>query len=472
MVDESDPGPGEMSSVTYVWGFRLKKPLPHSATNGKAYLKRLGRTFWSAPRVGRANVDKASTWAGLAATTISNLIISACTTSITHQKLGQTDVQTEPGFSYYLPRQRYTVTITYELTRCSSSEDFTVSQSATIVEENEADPVEYYLLTYETIDSSLKTSKFQATTYPNKTLKTVGVTIEDKSAAVIKSATSTAISVAKMILGMPPALREADCNQKTVKALKAVEDAEAKIMDPTVESDARTAAAEAIAHAKNQLRIVHVQRMIPTWSSVGSPISVTLSSDQLAKWFEPNLPAGITELDRMQGGEVATEIVVRPKMIEPPSPRIARAGQGVIYRDPMPTTVKVCRETCAGQADHVLTELATQVSQLGRYMTVTLENDGFDNNNVALNFTPNGALEDMTFDKESSLEEFAASLSDTATQVQGFAELRRKQLEAVEAAEKAAPLNAIEAETALLNAKANRIEAENRLRALGGDPTN
>jgi hypothetical protein len=180
---------------------------------------------------------------------------------------------------------------------------------------------------------------------------------------------------------------------------------------------------------------------------------------------------GVTELAETPAN-VTTEIVIEPKMSRPPSPNVARAGEGVVYRDPMPTIVRVCRQSCAARTNRVLSELDTQVTQLGRYMVVTLNNRGFDKNNIALDFAPNGALGDMTFGKESSLERFATSLSETATQVQGFAELRRKQIEAEEAAERAAPLNAIQAETELLKAKADRIEAENRLRALGGGPNN
>ena len=103
---------------------------------------------------------------------------------------------------------------------------------------------------------------------------------------------------------------------------------------------------------------------------------------------------------------------------------------------------------------------------------LTSVNSGFDKNNVALTFASNGALESMIFGTESKLERLTGSLADTATQAQAFLEKRQKQLEAEKAAKKSATLNAIKAETELLSAKSAKIEAENKLRALGGEPSN
>lgn len=403
-----------------------------------------------------------------------------CTTSITHQKIKSVDELKKPGYSYFLPQQKFIAFITYELMRCpndpnlsnSANMDFEIYQTATLLEETEADIDEHYLLTYESLNAVLKTSKFEAEIYPNQTIKSVGITIEDKTAAVIKNVTGTAISVAKMIMGIPPGRltpEQRPCNEKTYQALKTVREGQIKVMDPNVDSERRAAVGETITNTKQHLRIVLRKELRPTWNKLNEAFKI--EDEQLEKWFVSGFRNYLVNqnLNKFEAS-ISTQIAVIPKLEKSTDPKNID-GKGVLYRDPLPAKVLVCAPDCKVNTKKVSANLNTQVAQLGRKMAITLENGWFDSNNVSLSFAANGALESMEAGKESSLEKFSGALADTSTQVQSFLEAKQEKKKAEEEAMRNFTLNAIKAETDLLKAKYEKIEAENRLRSIGGDPS-
>ena len=57
-------------------------------------------------------------WQRLLPVSLALLGTSACTTTLTHEQLAAGAQPAEPGFTYYLPRQRFAVTAIYELKSC------------------------------------------------------------------------------------------------------------------------------------------------------------------------------------------------------------------------------------------------------------------------------------------------------------------------------------------------------------------
>ena len=133
------------------------------------------------------------------ATPLLALLFASCHTSLTHTPLLDGVQQTVPGFPYYLPKQTYTIGVTYELTDCTK-DDISVTQTATIVENNLPDKEHRYLIPYGTMASPLKTTTFTASVYSNQTLKSVGATIERPSR------TSVACQFRQFALTMSPVL--------------------------------------------------------------------------------------------------------------------------------------------------------------------------------------------------------------------------------------------------------------------------
>ena len=93
----------------------------------------------------------------------------------------------------------------------------------------------------------------------------------------------------------------------------------------------------------------------------------------------------------------------------------------------------------------------------------------FQKNNLSLSFAANGQLESFTYGQESTIEKIASSASDTSASVEGYLAKKRAADTAAATAAASAELDALKAQTALLNARSDKIEAEQRLTGLGGD---
>ena len=403
-------------------------------------------------------------------------ITSACTTSLTHE-LVPNEAQKRPGFPYYLPKQSFTVSITYELTGCPDinsadaairSEELSIEQTATIVETPIPDEAEYYLLTYGDLDSAMKTSSFNATVYPNKTIHTVGAQVEDRTAAIIKSTVGTAIAVAKMAMGVPTAAKPPSlCKPNVYDAIKGVRAAKAKLADPTLDDKTRAGVNAALTSARASLQIQKQIDFVPDWKT--QQTKVILLVPDLNKWFADYKTYLALNSDAPKAFEAntSTEIHIFPKRtVPPPPPKTTNATAGMIFRDPAPSSVEVCSGPC-GNVEPIA-KLVTSIAQLGRYMLIELENGPFDKNNLSLSFAANGSLESMTYATESSLEKATGALADTATQVSTFVDKKQAADKAKQEAEAGAELKATKAKTDLLNAKADQIQAQQRLTNLGG----
>jgi hypothetical protein len=200
--------------------------------------------------------------------------LSACTTSLTYEKLKSGAQPKDPGFSYYLPRQRFTVSVTSVLESCPDEKavlkrnaELEVAQSATITESPVIDEEQHYSVPLKTLVSGWKTTTLEGTVYPNQTLHTINATIDDRTGAIIKGLIATGISIARIALQLPAGIRDeqhnvqqAVCKPEIHEALSKLEEGRTKLLDPTLDADQRAiwVAVVTTAHAALQTSVSYV----------------------------------------------------------------------------------------------------------------------------------------------------------------------------------------------------------------------
>lgn len=414
-----------------------------------------------------------------------------CTTSLTHEPLPPDVAQARPGFLYYLPKQSFAITVTYELTGCPDrnstveaerNEEFTVVQKATIVESSVPDPTQHYYIPYEDLDSLLKNTTFTASIYPNGTIKSIGATVEDRSAQIIKNIVGTAVSVAKMSMGANAAANAVAvslCSPSTYMALRASQKAQALLLDPAVTDKDRAAAAAVLVTAKTGLQYSRTEVFSPAnrtelRTRIDGSLAVQSWLNYQAEGYTPKstdekFPDEIKKL--IEGNYFArhliTEVSLTPDLPEAPKPVVKSSNDGVVFREPARGILKVCRLYC-GSGDPPLVVHEAWLGQLGRYSVVSLRNGVFDKNTVTMAFAPNGQMESLSYGSESRLEKISGALNDAAAQAQSLLTSKNAADKARADAAAGAELSSIKAETDLLKAKGDKIEAQRRLITLGG----
>jgi hypothetical protein len=397
-------------------------------------------------------------------------LVCGCTTTLTHERLIVGAQPSEPGFSYYLPRQRFTVIATYELRSCPNAGGgaLTVSQTAAILETPIADPAEFYSIPLKTLTSGWKTTSLTGSVYENQTLHTFGVTVEDRSGAVVKGALGTALSIARIGGGIPAAEAALPlCHPEVYKALDRLREGQSKLSDPALDEAARAGWVAAISTSKAALQITQTYIFDPTPESFelqGNP-----DSAKLFGWFaNPTLISNASDSDRASYQRALTTVIrIRDKPVAPFPVPTGLAGQGIIYREPAAVVTQVCAGPCNDADPQVLVNLETQVAQFGRYAVIPLTNGVFEKNNIALSFAANGRLDSLTYGTESRFEKIASSILDSATSIEGYLAQKKAADQAAAQVAAGAELQTLKAETELLNAKADKIEAETRLLNMG-----
>lgn len=327
------------------------------------------------------------------------LALSGCTTTLTHEHLSAGTQPSEPGFSYYLPRQRLAVTATYELKSCpnatgdatAAARPLLISQTISIAESPVADPKELYSIPLKSLSAAWKTTSLTATVYDNQTIHTVGVTADDRTGAVVKGVIGTALSVARIVVGVPTAARVALCQPGVYQALDVVREGQAKLLDPSVEDSLRARWSGLVAAARSSLQISETYMFDP------SPTELEMTGQpqptKLINWFSnPQLIATASDADKKRY-EQAISTHIRLSNVPANIAAIGAnlKGQGVIYREPAPVVVHVCAGSCKAPGTpevkaNLLATLETQAAQFGRYAVIPLVNMAFQKNNLSLSF--------------------------------------------------------------------------------------
>lgn len=420
---------------------------------------------------------------------LASVFLSGCT-SLTHEPLNDSDAQTKPGFPYYLPKQTYTITVVYELTSCKGQE-ITASQTATITENTVADRSEHYIIPYESMDGLLKTTSFNAAAYPNGTLKSVGASIEDRTGPFIKSTVGTAISIAKMAMGVFTADANV-CNSIVTTSLENLRQARDALLKLGVEDKARSAAAAVVESERSSLQIKKVYNFDPSAGHLSQPVG--LDDSDLEKWFSnakaiaKNAELSAKKLEAKYADEAkvaaanGTEASIETddeKFLDatrtyieviPAATGLASftsSEDSIVWRDPIQATINVYAGL-RNDRKKLSNSVDTLIAQLGRKMFVSLRNGVFDKNNITLSFGVSGQLETIAYGNEASLEKLAAALADTSSQSATFLGQVRAEDEAQHKSASTQELDQIKAQLDLTKAKADLIEQQQRLEKLGG----
>lgn len=408
------------------------------------------------------------------------VVVSGCTTLIEHQQVPLQTRPAGPGLNYFLPKQVYTITATFELKSCpdaagsGKTQPLLISQAVSISEASVADRGSYYSIPLNTLTSAWKTTSLSATMYENQTLHTVGATADDRTAGVVKGIVGTALSIARVIVGIGAAGAAAPkplCSNDVYTALKTIADGNSKLLDPRLDEKARTSWVAAMAAAQSKLKFQQIYEFDP--SSTHLSESWNAPQEKLSAWFVN--PARIATASKTEQADYAATLMTTAKVAGAPLTDLDLPeewqGKGVLYREPAPVTIQVCAGACEGEKPkRLLASFSSWAGQLGRKMVITLENGPFEKNNIALSFAANGRMESLNYGTESQMERLATSLSENASSVEGFLTKKRIAEEEDAKLDAGAELAALQHETGILKAKADLIDARKRLIELGEVP--
>jgi hypothetical protein len=397
---------------------------------------------------------------------------------MSRQQLAPGEQPAEPGFQYFLPKQRFTITSTFRLESCpdanggveAAARPLIIKQTASAVETSVPDATEFHSIPLSTMTSAWKTTTFSGTLYENQVLHSIGVTVDDRSGAIIKGTLSTAASIARVVIGTPTSVKPKSlCRPEIYQALNTLRSGKAKLLDPSLDEKARDGIAASMISAKGELEFSQTYVFDPTTAT--SEHTYILDANALLKWYQsPDLVGHMDDKDQSNYKRTLRTgaRVIAPKLSTTTIPDNLKA-QGVIYREPIPGTLQLCAGPCTDQGMEVLATLETQLAQLGRHVVIPLVNRPFQKNNLSLSFLQNGRLESVTYGSESTLEKMAGSAAESAATIEGYLAKKQAAEEASDAKLAGAELKSIKDETELIKAKADRIEQATRLLNLSGD---
>lgn len=411
---------------------------------------------------------------------LSACALSGCTTSLTHESLTAGSQPNKPGVSYYLPRQRYVISVAYQLLSCPNANgasieeqqaDWRVKQTATVTESPIADLNQHYAIPLNTLTSGMKTTSLTVALYDNGTLKSVGATVDDQTGAVIGSLVSTGVNIATTALtGVPTgaATPPSICTDDVYAALKTVKESPAKLIDPATDDKTRANIAAAVVAANAVLTITKTYIFDPYTEKTGD--SFSLVAKETAQWIKD--PARISASDPPQIKAYNASITTYAAVSEnPPSPATEPTnykGQGILFREAVPVTISVCATDCSTETAVKLAVVRSTAPQFGRFVVLPLKNRPFEKNNLSVSFAANGAVDTMTYGTESRIQKMAAALATTTESVNAFADKKKASDQAAAGKVATAETDGIKADTALINAKADNLEAKQRLAKLTG----
>lgn len=127
---------------------------------------------------------------------------SACTTHLQSSSI-PTDGKIPQGYSYQLPHLDYSVEISRALISCPDDTSKTISFNITATAVGNVRAGEVVILDYANLAKGSKTSDIHFFNYPSGVLKSVNMTVEDKSADIAKELFRSVVSVGKIVIGLP-----------------------------------------------------------------------------------------------------------------------------------------------------------------------------------------------------------------------------------------------------------------------------
>ena len=435
-------------------------------------------------------------------------LLSGCTTKLATQHLSA-NVSGHGQDTYFLPRQRINVTLTYSLLSCgqryaegpaigggteftwrSTPDGLRIRKTAAISIANEADPNAHFAIDAEELSARTKTTELKLTTYDNGTIKSVGATIDDRAAEIISATVETGVKIARTVL-TGTASENNECRDRIRQRVADRNKLLADLRDPEQYTDEheRAAAVDALARLNQGLSF---ERRFSFAPDLQAPQDLATSPDVGPTYFRHHDSALMTIFDtrwlarrattdgRKLDGFANTAVCVQaqPGFGEPlpdqpayckeslhvtASPPSKAAGDKLAFRSPLPVNIRVCAETC-GDGGSVLKATSTQIAQLGPWEYVTLISKAFQDRSIEVAFSAAGQRTSVTRGASADLEAIASALSSAAGGAQQITEAVTSSI--------ASETQAAEAEAARYKAQADAIEQRMRLEALQAADTN
>lgn len=419
------------------------------------------------------------------------ILLTGCSTKLVHKKFSDTSAIEDAGIIYALPKQKITVEYAYELTDChdhlpgnptgskAKPGEFTFRRTATVSAATEPDWSHRYLLPYRKMTRGNKAVTLNTTLYNNGTLKSVGATFDDRTAEIIGNVIKSAASVAKLAFG--PTSGYVPSQTCTVKALNAL--ARIRSLTNSLNSDApiltdkqRASAESALARNKSIVRIKKRYSFTPDANRLNTlHEQLTLAISDYSGLVDPNAVNRVQD-PKKRDQFLKTTICVEPgdgvllektdnastggyceKVVAPDTrtQSTKNATDGVIYRDPISTRIRICKGDCKQSSGKTMLSTPAYIAQLGPTRRITLKSRAFQDANISAQFDTAGRLTSLTHGSSSALEAASGALAAATAQAQSsYSEFQNR--ETVEA----------EAELKLLKAQADAIEQRRRLEKL------
>lgn len=135
-----------------------------------------------------------TTWIGC------GLLLSGCTTFLETSK---PSTGISKGYSYELPRLAYDAEVKRTLTRCPDGADQQIRFDVTATAASRLTPGEVVVVDYMAAANGMKTTDFGMTKHPNGMLKSVNLTVDDRTADVVKEGVKAVVGIGKIAIGLP-----------------------------------------------------------------------------------------------------------------------------------------------------------------------------------------------------------------------------------------------------------------------------
>lgn len=171
--------------------------------------------------------------------------LGGCTT---HLESGRASPGSIPqGVVYHLPHLLYDVDVTREVISCPATPGALVEFKMTAKATPRVVAGEPIVIAYEELASVTKTSDLTIELYANGTLKSINLTVDDKTADLAAETFKAAVSVGKIAFGLPPDAGTSDrstigaylaCTPDTERALAGLPDLRRKVRE--AEADLKT----------------------------------------------------------------------------------------------------------------------------------------------------------------------------------------------------------------------------------------
>jgi hypothetical protein len=436
------------------------------------------------------------------------ILTTACTTTLTTVPVTSKDPVSPEGVVYYLPRAVFEVSVTQELVNCRvvitgatlidrrATLVLDVVTSADVTTHLVADTVTPYSVKYEALKNGLKATKATMVLYPNGTLKSVNVTIEDKTTETIANVVQTGIKIAALANGVPlPVaavpdeqmannMRRENCGSRALAALANVAQQEKILTDKKSTKEQQDKAKAVIALVKQQTLVHRLGAVVfaPDKGELSKRRTlIQPTATQVQEWLSP---IGVATLKQQSDASadgtpniLVTELFLAPLSVDPPRDADA-IGNGLVYRQPIQAELMVCVKQCAdstGQivvvpADRVYSNVVS-VPQFGVRATLPLTNKVFVDDTIVAEFAETGALTKLEFNTTAQAQRASAALLDTVKQVSEFQKSRLTGETEARKAKRQEELDRINHDKDVFDALQKREEARQKYeKALTGAP--